>query len=76
MTTYNTRGVGNITCGYLGTAAGFSEKILLMGGYAAADGVKMSPSGILKGIDDVISSANSDTDKNNIMIGVNWYNSR
>lgn len=66
--------LGNITYGYLGSAAGFSESILLQGGDAAANGVSLSPKGIYKGITGIIKSVDSQEDKNNIKKGVNWYN--
>ncbi|MDO4302186.1 MAG: polymorphic toxin type 44 domain-containing protein, partial [Clostridia bacterium] len=68
--------LGNITYGYLGSAAGFSELILLKGGDAAAAGVDLSVKGILKGIGGMITGADSEEDKNNVKIGINWYNNR
>ena len=68
--------VGNITYGYLGTAAGFSEGILLMGGDFAAGGGNLSPKGLVKGIRGVCLRADSEEDKANVRIGINWYNKR
>lgn len=69
-------GVGNITYGYLGTAAGFSEGILLKGGDFAAAGGNLSLTGLFNGIGGVFRSADSADDKANVRIGINWYNNR
>ena len=66
--------LGNITYGYLGTAAGFSKSILLKGGDAAANGVSLSPKGIYKGLQGIAKIVDSQEDKNNIIKGINWYN--
>ena len=68
--------VGNITYGYLGTAAGFSEGILLKGGDFAAAGGNLSLTGLFNGIGGVFRSADSADDKANVRIGINWYNNR
>lgn len=66
--------LGNITYGYLGTAAGFPKSILLKGGDAAANGVSFRPKGIYKGLQGIVISADSQEDKANIIKGINWYN--
>ncbi len=66
--------LGNITYGYLGSAAGFSKSTLLQGGDAAANGVSLSPKGIYKGLQGIIKSVDSQEDKDNITKGINWYN--
>jgi len=68
--------IGNQTYGYLGSAAGFPEDVLLMGGDAATTGFDGSASTIPAGTLGVIISADSPNDKANIRIGVNWYNNR
>ncbi len=67
-------GLGNITYGYLGTVAGFSEAELLAGGDAAANGVGIrSLKGIYNGIAGVIKQADSEEDKANIRQGIRWF---
>ena len=68
--------VGNIIYGYLKTAAGFSEGILLKGGDFAAAGGNLSLTGLFNGIGGVFRSADSADDKANVRIGINWYNNR
>ncbi len=65
--------LGNITYGYLGTAAGFSQSILLQGGDAAANGVQLNLKGVYDGVKGIIISADSQEDKCNIIKGINWY---
>ncbi|MFR5772349.1 MAG: polymorphic toxin type 44 domain-containing protein [Lachnospirales bacterium] len=62
--------------GYLKTAAGFSEGILLKGGDFAAAGGNLSLTGLFNGIGGVFRSADSADDKANVRIGINWYNNR
>jgi RHS repeat-associated protein len=57
--------LGNMTYGYLGTAAGFRQWVLLAGG-DYADG----------GIWGVITSSDSATDKEFIKLGVQWYKNK
>ena len=68
--------VGNITYGYLGTAAGFSEGILLKGGDFAAAGGNLSLTGLFKGVGGIFRSADSADDKASVRVGINWYNNR
>lgn len=65
--------IGNITYGYLGTAAGFTKAMLLQGGDAAANGVNMNVKGIYKGMQGILKSADSEEDKENIIKGINMY---
>lgn len=57
--------LGNITYGYLGKAIGYTEWELLRGGDYAAGGV----TGIFTGAD-------SEDDKRNVRLGVEWYATR
>jgi hypothetical protein len=57
--------LGNMTYGYLGTAAGFSQWVLLAGGDFADDGVW-----------GVITGSDSETDKEFIKLGVQWYTNK
>lgn len=67
-------GLGNITYGYLGTAAGFSLTDLLIGGDLAANGISLkSAKGIKNGIVGAMRKADSAEDKENIRLGVRLY---
>jgi len=59
--------LGNITYGYLGTAAGFGESTLILGSVYA--------SGIWKSIDDG-ARVNEFNDHSFIRKGINWYAGR
>ena len=67
-------GIGNITYGYLGMAAGYTPEILLKGGDAAASGVNLSVNGIINGVEGILKGADSKEDKLNILLGTMWYN--
>ncbi len=68
--------LGNITYGYLGTASGFSEGVLLKSGDFAAAGGNLSLAGLFKGVGGVFRAADSADDKANVRIGISWYNNR
>ena len=67
--------LGNITYGYLGSAAGFTQEELLFGGDAAAGGFGFSLNGIVNGTKGILGRADSEEDKKNIIYGINWYKS-
>ena len=65
--------LGNITYGYLGTAMGWTELELLIGGDFAAGSYN---GGILGGLKGIITRADSEEDKAEIRAGIRWYKNR
>ena len=65
--------LGNMTYGYLGSAAGFSRGVLFYGGDFAANDGKLNPKGLLKGAAGVLQRKDSLYDKANIAYGCELY---